>query len=606
MAKTVLTLDEINLLLNSEEPKNTELYGNLYFVLYSLQTKKAVSLEQLAGINDKAQAALTYNKKTLIDTVIKEWYAEGVSEEDPSKKVRCGLCNTPNKYLYYIRNRKNNVLLNVGSSCINKFPNIDNYIEQKKQLVQIHNGHLEVKRRNEFYEAFPECEKFISDADNFFNTLPILLPYELYSKMQDTINRMRLIYTKYVKEGKKPFKSEFDSFKLFQLAIDQFEKLRLLTESFVSKNMNTALICKRKEINWLISNKRHILLQKIAENDGVYTLGTLKQMSSYDFVKEWWDVFGIKNHSSIFKIEGIENNNIVFSFNKIGYQPVLMFTVSLCDFMNIIGAYCIMYDDYSYGSAEILKCAHIVHSRNNLESVINYIYGFMEKFNSVFLLDHETNTLFLYRQGDRAIRSFSPYKFLDMYCKCIMLSDLEVKKYLFGLVKGNHSVNWILPEDQARQGIDDKIGRLYKEYKDNHIYDNSYGSIRRIEIMMYNTMHDSKSNITVIDFNRPEYIVLARRYFKIDVNKLKTVSYAIRLQDDSLEPYYHKNNILFIQNTQSVKDNNMIFFISERGITVKKCHVENEYENIFQHIQIKKNKLQAYGKIVYCMNEIPK
>ena len=30
MRKTVLTLDEINLLKNSEEPKNTQLYGNLY------------------------------------------------------------------------------------------------------------------------------------------------------------------------------------------------------------------------------------------------------------------------------------------------------------------------------------------------------------------------------------------------------------------------------------------------------------------------------------------------------------------------------------------------------------------------------------------------
>lgn len=33
MAKAALTLDEINLLKNSEEPKDIKLYGNLYEIL---------------------------------------------------------------------------------------------------------------------------------------------------------------------------------------------------------------------------------------------------------------------------------------------------------------------------------------------------------------------------------------------------------------------------------------------------------------------------------------------------------------------------------------------------------------------------------------------
>ena len=102
MGKTVLTLDEINLLKNSEELKDTNLYGNLYDCILKLQNPKATSLESIPNLDDLGRAALTINKKTLIDNVIKEWYAEKVSEEDPNKKVHCGLCNTPNKYLYYI------------------------------------------------------------------------------------------------------------------------------------------------------------------------------------------------------------------------------------------------------------------------------------------------------------------------------------------------------------------------------------------------------------------------------------------------------------------------------------------------------------------------
>lgn len=63
MAKSVLILDEINLLKNNEELKNKSLQENLYEILQSLVVKKAISLEELSTLNSKAVAKLTYNKK---------------------------------------------------------------------------------------------------------------------------------------------------------------------------------------------------------------------------------------------------------------------------------------------------------------------------------------------------------------------------------------------------------------------------------------------------------------------------------------------------------------------------------------------------------------
>ena len=83
MAKAILTLDEINLLRHSEEPKNIKLYGNLYETLNNLRNTKAVTLGMIPDLDEAGVAALTYNKKSLIETVIKEWYAERVIEEDP-------------------------------------------------------------------------------------------------------------------------------------------------------------------------------------------------------------------------------------------------------------------------------------------------------------------------------------------------------------------------------------------------------------------------------------------------------------------------------------------------------------------------------------------
>lgn len=106
MAKAVLTLIEINLLLNSEEPQNIELYGNLFFNLTNLETDtkklKAVSLDQLPLLDNKAIAALTYNKRNLISLTTKEWIAENTYNERPKRDMVCELCNTKIKNLFYI------------------------------------------------------------------------------------------------------------------------------------------------------------------------------------------------------------------------------------------------------------------------------------------------------------------------------------------------------------------------------------------------------------------------------------------------------------------------------------------------------------------------
>lgn len=61
MRKTVLTLDEINLLKNSEEPKNTQLYGNLYENIVNLSKFKAVSIEDMPFLDELGVASLTIN-----------------------------------------------------------------------------------------------------------------------------------------------------------------------------------------------------------------------------------------------------------------------------------------------------------------------------------------------------------------------------------------------------------------------------------------------------------------------------------------------------------------------------------------------------------------
>lgn len=604
ITKSDLSRDEISLLINSEEAKNIQLYGNLYDILLQIKELKAITLEELESrnLNYCGISALSYNKDTLIDNATKEWRATTDIVDNSKRTARCQLCNAPKlRYECHIRNIKNNIELLVGSECVNKFK-IDGYLNQKKQLAQIHKGHLIVKRRNEFYEVFPNCEKFISDADNYFNTLPILLPYKLYSKLQKNITRMRLIYSKYVNEGKKPFKSEMDSLGLFQLAINQYNRLKTEADAHVNKNLNKPLVCKRPEIDWIITQNKTSLLRQISENDGIYTLSTLKNMCSVSFAQKYINSITTQNHSEIIKFKRFNDNGLIFSFNKFGYRPSILFSVHIKDFMQHIGANCIFDDSFIYSSKDILAISNIIESKRNLISILGYIDNIMNLFNYAFLIDDTANSLYLYRKGDGAVRLFTNSVFMRNYSKYILLSDEHIQNYIYTIIRKTNNVKWITPEIQAKQGIDDKIRMLYKSYKDSHEY-NIRPIGRSFKLMVYSISNNSIINTAKINFNSSEYITLPRNKIKIGDDQLHSVDYGLHVNDNSLNPLYKKGDILLIQSIQKFKNEATIFFASNDGIIIKKCHSENEEPiSIFNFTNIPKKELVAYGKIVYCLH----
>ena len=154
---------------------------------------------------------------------------------------------------------------------------------------------------------------------------------------------------------------------------------------------------------------------------------------------------------------------------------------------------------------------------------------------------------------------------------------------------------------QSKQGIDDKIGILYKAYRDSHEY-NTRPTGRVIELMTYSVYNNTVTGMTKIDFNSSEYITLQRNRLKISDSQLRSVEYGLRVNDESLSPLYHKGDLLFIQSVQRFKNEAVLFFASSDGITIKNCFSESEEpKSIFDFSNTPKKKLIAYGKIIYCL-----
>lgn len=609
LEKSILSRDEISLLLNSETSKNKDLCGNLYDVLlklknFSTQKLKATSMDDLEkyGIDNKAKSVLTYNKNKFFSIVLNEWYAEQKIEEDPSKKSRCELCNTPNKYLFYIRNTGNNISLNVGSSCIKKFPGIEGYVEAHKRLSNIIKKQQELRRMYKFKEKFPDAENIIGSIKSYFNTLPILLPEKLYCDLRDLSNRMQSIYSKYVYEGKVPYKTILSSFDLFELQIQNFNKLKKDADDFVNRNINKPNICKRREIDWLLENDKEKVILSIAKNDGEYTLNTITNIFSNEFINDNLKIFIDSNLSQTFRIKGVnpKTHKFIFEFNKFGYTPPLMFYVSYSDFMKLIGNQCII-NNQKYSNMEISKVISIFTSKNNLKSIIRYTYNIMYELYYEFLFSSDKNILMVYRKVDGAITTISHIKFMEIYQNLILRPDEEIKNKLKNMIK--QYKNWISVSEQYRLGYKNIIKEIRENNEFEHIFIKKHSSFVKsnIEIPFYKF---SNGNIAP----NVDFIVVPKNNLMISRDKYFLIDFATTVNTFEMEPKIKFGYTIFVHKTKQIQEGDIVLFEHHGKIHITVYEIDEKKEiEIFSPINkskdaiINSKKIHIIGKIM-CWN----
>lgn len=593
LEKSILSRDEISLLLNSETSKNEDLCGNLYDVLlklrsFSTQKLKATSMDDLEryGIDNKAKSVLTYNKNKFFSIVLNEWYAEQKIEEDPSKKSRCELCNTPNKYLFYIRNTENNISLNVGSSCIKKFPGIEGYVEAHKRLNNIIKKQQELNRMYKFKEKFPDAENIIESVQSYFNTLPILLPEKLYCDLRDLSDRMQSIYSKYVYEGKPPYKTILSSFDLFELQMQNFNKLKTDADDFTEKNINKSNMCKRREIDWLLKNNKEKVILSIAENNGKYTLSTITNIFSNEFINENLKLFIENNSSKTFKIKGVSSktHKIIFEFNKFGYTPSLMFYISYSDFMKLIGNQCII-NNQQYSNREITKAVSIFPSKDNLKSIIRYTYNMMYELYYEFLFSADKNIFMVHRKIDGAITTISHIKFMEIYQNLVLKSDEEIKNKLKNMIK--QYKNWISISEQHRLGYKSVIKQIREnnEFEYAFIKKHSAGVKSSIEIPFYKFSNgDIDPYVDFIVVSKKDLMISKEEYFLID--------FATKVCTFEMEPKIKFGDIIFVHKTTKIQPGNIVLFKCNNRPHIALYKLDkNEQVGIFSPINKQKNEI---------------
>lgn len=446
MREDFLTSHEITLYKNSEELKDIESYGNLYKVIKEFQGKKVGSINQIPQLDKTARDALLNNREMIKELVLREWETIGYSY-DHTQHAHCNLCHRDNnKYVFYVRNIKNKTILNVGSVCIDRFPkpknfNMHEYLvdDDKKQQSFMNNIDIDV--------FCHYINKFLDAADRYFNLFPILLPYKLYYDMQESIYRMRELFN--MDLDLKPVLKEWE----------KYWNLKCDANTFVHENIRQPLICRRNEIDWMLENNKKDLLDTIAQNNGVYTYDSLKQVYSESIVSDYIKLIIQCNNSPFFKFGKYNSEDIEVIYYKKGYTHQVYFQIKLHDLMKYIGSDCIMIEDYKYHTEDIMKIANIQNIQSNIISIIDYTKEMMCDIDCEFLYDMKKNQLMIREFNSWSIAKIDTANFLNSYQKLITRSDSRIMKELKRIIK---SINkWYSIKEQINNGMFKKIKTFY-------------------------------------------------------------------------------------------------------------------------------------------------
>lgn len=384
--KLILQKQDLVLIKKSEEVKNANIYGNLYEALLSYSRLSYCQLEKDIVFDEKARMTLLHNFNDLMNHVKKEWYAK-TNFEIATEETHCELCGAKNIYVCYIANRINGEELHVGSKCVKNYNDINGADIVLAKLESDKRNLVKETRASDFDSNLGADIDFTKIAKDKLDSFPVLLPYELHTKISSTIIDCNRIRTAYISAGG-DLEKEIDKFRIKKC---EFENLYDKANVHYTKNKDNPLICTRIVSQWLSDNYQTIITD-IQKSNGILKEETLKFIYEPQFIKSKLPVFRKCLNSPDVQLIKINGTTLKFLIQNDRFIQPITFTTPIKTFMKNIGCYCLTQDGYKYTKHNIIPT--IEESANNFRNSINYIAGALTQTKYNIIFEERTSQLY--------------------------------------------------------------------------------------------------------------------------------------------------------------------------------------------------------------------
>lgn len=369
--KVLISLEERQLVLNSEIIKN---YSALKIILTKYERVYESDFHDTWDFNPELKTFIHYSFKKVVDEASKEWFASYHESEvihaDIKQWKHCSLCNAPNKYIFYIKNRMNGIELNVGSECITKFPLINELSGKsvdviKRDRIKEYNR---IDRINKFNKVYPGIEEMKKEWRVEYNRLPIVMPIAIHERAEIVFKNADTVYSDYING-----KTDDDAIKNFQIIIDNYLSLSEDIKVQINNMQNEKFVCTIKIKDWLINNKLNNVLEQIIKDGGILTKSSIQKVYYPDFINT--QMAGINSiiSETPLKVVNIRENKLNFKFID-SSKDTFYFECLLKTLMETYGANLINLNaKVDLGS--LISTISVTWNEKNIAAIIN-------KFNS--------------------------------------------------------------------------------------------------------------------------------------------------------------------------------------------------------------------------------
>lgn len=313
--------EEKNLIMNSTicdiNPKLREALS-----LFKKSIEKR-DLDKIQNIDEEAYKLI--KTRDAVEMMRDDASMEWVQKDYQGKiKIPCQLCGSiKSEDKYVIINRLNRNELKVGSSCIDKFPKMDNklYGISVKEIAKLNKKSPEkLKKIVKFNELYSGGKRIFNDWLVKYNSFDIVFPKSYDDKLSDILKRGRKIYNSYINGI-----TEIEELKMFKVCIDDFEYLYNNCEKYLKNEKNNKYICTKKVARLLEENNLKGILEYIQE-DGKIKKDVAKYVYHIDFISKFNNE--IKNafmkHNLV--LNSINQQLISFTWKYRQFSPIILET----------------------------------------------------------------------------------------------------------------------------------------------------------------------------------------------------------------------------------------------------------------------------------------
>ncbi|WP_454053955.1 hypothetical protein [Clostridium sp. Marseille-Q7071] len=442
---------KINIIIDQEERQlvyHSEFINKYPKLKELLNNKMKVSKKDLINIKNLDKDLynlIKYNFKNIVKESSKEWSA---FKYDGESKKKCSLCNTPNKYIFLIKNKVNNIVLNVGSECRKKFPGIDSIIDGKS-IDQIKKDRSKEVRRmlriSEFNDKYPDTIKKFEIWQEYYNELPIIMPKKIHTGFIKLLRDSKEFYNNYI-EGKK-LKKELNDFSKY---IYDYNTLATKIDIIINSNKSKEFICTKSIKDWLLSNNLNGVIELIINDDGYITIKSVRYIYYFPFLERYIYKFQNVFENLNFIIEEFNEDEVVISYKFINNNKV-HFRISLKNFMNKYGQ--IIFEEFSnyVTVSNILENFNIIKSEGNYYNISNIINSEIDKKKYTVTIDLDRNELEVEDKINKKYCSLKAEVFIQSSITCLL--ERENNESLIQLIEKVQ--NWKDISEKKKYNIDE-------------------------------------------------------------------------------------------------------------------------------------------------------